>query len=163
MKATEKGNLNENLSIHIWKLSIGSTLSWELSKMLGSVHPYLAPLTVILTLQTTIDKTVSVSITRLIGTILGIIVTVLFASNITINGWRLGVLMFLGCFIAKFLKFDKKVINQVALTILLVFLFGQSIHYPLDRIRDTLVGAIVACSIQLAWFGFVSKKNVAKS
>lgn len=63
----------------------------------------------------------------------------------------------------EFLKFDKKVLNQVALTILLVFFFGQSKHYPLDRIRDTIVGAIVALSIQLAWFHLSSKKNAEES
>lgn len=163
MKDTKKEITNENLSILIWKLTIGSTLSWELSKMLGSEHPYLAPLTVILTIQSSFDKTVGVSLTRLIGTILGILITVLFASHMTINGWRLGILILIGCFIAKYLNFDEKTLHQVALTILLVFLFEQSKHYPLDRVRDTLVGVLVAGFIQFVWFRLVLKKHLVRS
>lgn len=155
---------NENLSILIWKMSIGSTLSWEISKLLGSDHPYLAPLSVILSIQSTIDKTVSLSIKRVIGTIIGTSVTVLVASHMTMNGWSLGLLILLGCFIAKYLKFDKKVLHQVALTILFVFVFEhQSKHYAIDRIRDTLIGVLVAGIIQLVWFGLILRKKVTQS
>lgn len=36
MNVTTHQNSNESLSILIWKLSIGSTLSWEISRLLGS-------------------------------------------------------------------------------------------------------------------------------
>lgn len=63
----------KDLSILAWKLAIGSALSWEISKLFGSDHPYLAPLSVILTIQSTVDKTVSLSIKRMIGTVIGIL------------------------------------------------------------------------------------------
>lgn len=156
MKAMKTGTSGEDLSILIWKLSIGSTLSWELAKLFGSDHPYLAPLSVILTLQSTMDKTVSLSIKRVMGTIIGIVVTVLIASHMTVNGWNLGLLILLGCFVAKYLKLDKKVLHQVALTILFVFVFEhQSNQYAFDRMRDTLVGVLVAGIIQLVWFRLI--------
>jgi hypothetical protein len=37
--------------ILIAKISLASGVSWELAKMLGSKHPYLAPLTVILFIE----------------------------------------------------------------------------------------------------------------
>jgi uncharacterized membrane protein YgaE (UPF0421/DUF939 family) len=152
---------NENLSILIWKLSIGSTLSWELSKLLGSDHPYLAPLSVILCLQSTFDKTVSLSLKRIMGTIIGIIVTVLIASHLTINGWTLGLIILLGCYIANYLKFDKMVLHQVAITVLFVFAFEhQTKHYAIDRMRDTLVGVLVAGMIQIIWLNLIKKKVI---
>lgn len=39
----------------ITKIALASGLSWELAKMLGSKHPYLAPLTVILSIQETVQ------------------------------------------------------------------------------------------------------------
>jgi uncharacterized membrane protein YgaE (UPF0421/DUF939 family) len=150
---------NENISILIWKLTIGSALSWEVAKLMGSDHPYLAPLSVILSLQSTMDKTVSLSIKRVIGTMIGIIVTVLVASHLSVNGWTLGLLILIGCFIAKYLKLDKKVIHQVALTVLFVFSFEhQTKHYAIDRMRDTLIGVLVAGIIQIVWFRLFLKK-----
>jgi uncharacterized membrane protein YgaE (UPF0421/DUF939 family) len=161
MEVTEKENSNENSTNLIWKLSIGSILSWELSKAFGSAHPYLAPLSVILTLQSTIDKTVNLSIKRVIGTMIGIFVTVLIADYLPLEGWSLGILILIGCYITKIMKFDKKVIHQVALTILFVFVFEhQSKNYAIDRLRDTLVGVLVAGVIQLVWFRLVYRKNV---
>jgi uncharacterized membrane protein YgaE (UPF0421/DUF939 family) len=162
MQDTE--NSSENLTHLIWKLTIGSILSWELSKALGSDHPYLAPLSVILTIQSTTDKTVSLSIKRVVGTMIGIIVTVLIASYLPVSGWSLGLLILIGCYITKFLKFDKKVVHQVALTILFVFVFEhQSKQYAIDRMRDTLVGILVAGIIQLVWSRLIVRKYLSQS
>ncbi|WP_052352855.1 FUSC family protein [Neobacillus dielmonensis] len=161
METSKKDMTNQNLSILIWKLSVGSALAWEISKLLGSDHPYLAPLSVILTIQSTMDKTVSLSIKRVIGTVIGIFVAVLVASHLTVNGWNLGLLILLGCYIAKFLNFDKKVLHQVALTILFVFVFEhQTKHYAIDRIRDTLIGVLTAGVIQLIYSGLIARKKI---
>lgn len=153
-------NFSNDLSILAWKLSIGSAISWELSKLLGSDHPYLAPLSVILTIQSTVDKTVSLSIKRMIGTIIGILITVLIARHLTISGWSLGMLILLGCYVSIYLKLDKKVLHQVSLTILFVFVFEhQTKNYAIDRLRDTLIGVLVAGILQLFWFHFISRKN----
>jgi len=154
---------NENYSILIWQLAIGSTLAWEIAKLLGSDHPYLAPLSVILCLHTTLNKTVSLSIKRVFGTMIGILVTVLISTHIKINGLNLGLLILLGGFITKWLKFDKIVIHQVALTILFVFVLEhQTKHYAIDRMRDTLVGVVVAYLIQVVWFRVFLKNKSQK-
>ncbi|MBB6447112.1 FUSC family protein [Bacillus benzoevorans] len=151
---------NKNLSILAWKLAIGSTLAWELAKLLGSDHPYLAPLSVILTIQSTMDKTVSLSIKRMMGTIIGIFVTLLIAKHLPVSGWSLGILILLGCYISIYLKLDKKILHQVALTILFVFVFEhQSKQYATDRLRDTLIGVLLAGILQLVWSRFISRKT----
>ncbi|MCM3587848.1 aromatic acid exporter family protein [Mesobacillus maritimus] len=151
---------NKSLSILAWKLSIGSALSWEVAKLLGSDHPYLAPLSVILTIQSTIDKTVSLSIKRFIGTVIGILVTVMLARHLTVSGWGLGILILLGCYISIFLKLDKKILHQVSLTILFVYVFEhQSKQYATDRLRDTLIGILISGIIQLLFFRLTSRKT----
>ncbi|WP_313798554.1 FUSC family protein [Cytobacillus sp.] len=133
-------------------MAIGSTLAWELAKFLGSEHPYLAPLSIILCLHSTLNKTVGLSIKRVFGTMIGIIVTVLISSHIKVSGINLGLLILLGCFIAKWLKFDKIVIHQVAITILFVFVLEhQEKNYAIDRMRDTLVGVVAAVLVQMIW------------
>ncbi|GKU82618.1 aromatic acid exporter family protein [Niallia sp. NCCP-28] len=155
---------NENLTALIWKLAIGSTLSWELAKLLGSHHPYLAPLSVILCLQSTMNQTITLSVKRLIGTVIGIFLTVLIAKKLSVNGWNLGLLILIGGLSTKYLKSDKVTIHQVALTILFVFVFEQQTqHYAIDRMRDTMIGLAVGIIIQIVWFQFILtlKKRVS--
>lgn len=160
MELQKKQFFNKDLTILAWKLSIGSILSWELSKLLGSHHPYLSPLSVILTIQSTMDKTINLSIKRMMGTIIGLIVTVFIARHLPIEGWSLGILILLGCYVSMFLKLDKKVLHQVSITVLFVFVFEhQSKNYAMDRLRDTLIGVLVAGILQFVWFRIFSRKT----
>ncbi|WP_342042264.1 hypothetical protein [Bacillus sp. OTU2372] len=34
----------ENKTVLIWKIGAASALSWEIAKLAGSTHPYLAPI-----------------------------------------------------------------------------------------------------------------------
>ncbi|MGG2027196.1 aromatic acid exporter family protein [Gottfriedia sp. S16(2024)] len=160
MEETQSLNSSENITSLIWKLSIGSTLAWEISNFFGSSHPYLGPVSLILTIQSTMDKTINLSIKRVIGTMIGIGITVIIASYLKVTGWNLGLLILFGTYIAKFLKLDKKVLHQVALTILFVFAFEhQSKDYAMDRMRDTLVGVLTAGLIQVIWSSLISRKK----
>ncbi|MFF2878531.1 aromatic acid exporter family protein [Gottfriedia sp. NPDC057991] len=163
MEETQSQNPSENITSLIWKLSIGSALAWEFSKFFGSSHPYLGPVSLILTVQSTMDKTISLSIKRVIGTMIGIGITVIIASYLKVTGWNLGLLILIGTYIAKYLKLDKKVLHQVALTILFVFAFEhQSKDYAMDRMRDTLVGVLTAGLIQIIWSSLISRKKELK-
>jgi uncharacterized membrane protein YccC len=106
------------------------------------------------------EKTVTLSVKRMIGTIIGIFVAVLIASYLSVNGWNLGLLVLLGGYIAKFLKFDKKVLHQVALTVLFVFVFEhQTKNYAIDRMRDTFIGVLLASFIQIISDRLMRKKE----
>jgi uncharacterized membrane protein YgaE (UPF0421/DUF939 family) len=149
---------NENFTALIWKLAVGSALSWEIAKLFGSDYPYLAPISVILCLRSTPSKTAKMSIHRVTGTIIGIFITVLAASHINVNGGTLGLLILLGCFITKWIKLDKVVVHQVALTILFVFALEHKMkHFAMDRIKDTLIGVVVVAIIQLTWTRLFSR------
>lgn len=160
MEETKSLNPADQLTSLILKLSIGSTLAWEISKFFGSSHPYLGPVSLILTIQSTMDKTISLSIKRVIGTMIGIGITVIITSYLKVTGWNLGLLILIGTYIAKYLKLDKKVLHQVALTILFVFAYEhQSKDYAMDRMRDTLVGVLTAGLIQFVWSSILSRKK----
>lgn len=140
----------QNKALLIWKMAVASTISWQIAKIAGSHHPYFAPISVILCMQSTINRSIRFSYHRMAGTIIGISVTVLAAPYINVTSWTIGILILIGCFIAKWLKSDETAIHQVALTILLVFVVGQKAgDYPIDRFRDTLIGAIIAVIIHM--------------
>lgn len=153
---------NESFSNAIWKIAIGSALSWEISQLLGSKHPYLAPLSVILCIQATTDKTLSIAVQRIIGTIIGIPIVVVIAKHLSITGWNLGILILLGGYISKWLKLDQHILHQIAITILFVFVFEkQTKHYAIDRLNDTLVGVLVAVLLQYIWLKLQGKQIIS--
>lgn len=154
----------DSFSNLIWKLAIGSFLSWEISRLLGSEHPYLAPLSVIICIQATKDKTISLAIQRVIGTIVGIPIVVIAANHLHINGVNLGLLILLGGYMSKWLRLDKQIMHQVALTILLVFVFEKRTeHYAFDRLNDTLIGVFVAVFLQSIWLSLNFKRKQSHS
>jgi uncharacterized membrane protein YgaE (UPF0421/DUF939 family) len=137
----------------VWKVPLASSLSWELAEWAGSRHPYLAPLTVILSIQLTVDKSIQFAWQRVLGTIAGVLFTVWIAPLIGINGWSIGLLLFVGALIVTWLKLDHVILVQVALSILLVMYFQSKMpSYHLDRIRDTIIGAAVAIVIHMMLF-----------
>ncbi|MEI4827866.1 FUSC family protein [Bacillus sp. FJAT-53711] len=148
----QKTGLRKGL-ILITKIALASGLSWELAKMLGSKHPYLAPLTVILSMQETVQHSATYAFYRIIGTIFGISITVFIVSHLEVNGWTIGLLLLGGMLIPVILRVHKTIIHQVALTILLVFVFvHKTSYYVSDRIRDTIVGALIAIIIHMLIF-----------
>lgn len=154
----------ENKTILIWKIAIASALSWEAAKLAGSDHPYLAPLSVILCLQTTVIQAIQYSYHRMVGTVIGIVVTMFAAPYISVNGWMIGLLILIGCFITKWLKRDESALHQVALTVLLVFVMEhKSGDYFIDRFRDTLIGAMMAVMIHMLFYPPNFTKQAADS
>ncbi|PTY78034.1 hypothetical protein B5V89_11195 [Heyndrickxia sporothermodurans] len=152
----------ENKSLVIWKMAIATALSWELAKFTGSHHPYLAPLTVILCMKPLLNQTILFAFYRFIGTVFGIILVIMVAKSLQLNGLTLGILILSGGFIAKWFKLDMNAIEQVALTILLVFVFEQkSEHYAFDRIKDMLIGAAVAIIVNVYIFPSTFVKRAA--
>ncbi len=134
-------------------MAIASAVAWEAAKLVGSDHPYLAPLSVILCLRPTIDQSIRFSFHRIAGTAIGVMLTSYLVSHLPMNGWMLGLLLLGGTYIAKWLRIDVTVLHQVALTILLVFTFERnSKDYAFDRIIDTVIGVIIAILVHMFLF-----------
>ncbi|MFD0710779.1 aromatic acid exporter family protein [Paenibacillus sp. GCM10027626] len=137
----------------IWKTPLAAALSWELAEWAGSKHPYLAPLTVILSIQLTVDKSLKFAWQRILGTVAGVLFTASIAPYIGLNGWSIGLLLLVGALIVMWLKLEHAIMIQIALSILMVMYFQSKMpSYPLDRIRDTVIGAIVAILIHILIF-----------
>jgi uncharacterized membrane protein YgaE (UPF0421/DUF939 family) len=124
------------LILFILKMSAASGMAWELAKLAGSKHPYLAPLSVILCVQTTILQSVQYSLHRLLGTVIGVLLTIWAVDVLSLNGWTLAMLIALVSAAALLLRRNESNIHEVALSVLLVFSMQKhSNHYGFDRIH----------------------------
>ncbi|WP_027409385.1 FUSC family protein [Anoxybacteroides tepidamans] len=151
-KRTQRFALIKGIAL-IAKMALASGLAWKLAKILGSKHPYLAPLTVILSMQETVIYSATYALYRIIGTVFGVAVTFFIVSHLQVNGWTIGGLLFGGMLIPVIFRVHKTIIHQVALTILLVFVFAhKTSDYSFDRIRDTIVGAITVLFVHMILF-----------
>ncbi|WAH38730.1 FUSC family protein [Alicyclobacillus dauci] len=148
----EKSSFLERTGI-VWKTTLGSVIAWEAARLLGSKHPYLAPLTLILCIQTTIGQSLRFSLYRCVGTVIGVLLIGFFAKGIPVTAWALGIALFISTSLMKLLRMNDTIIHQVALSILFVLYFeSHSAGYAWDRARDTLIGSLVAVVFVTVFF-----------
>lgn len=137
----------------VWKMALGSIIVWELARLTGSRHPYLAPLTLILCLQATALKSVRYALYRSVGTVIGVLIIGTFAKSIPVNAWALGIALFMTAVLMKIFRANDMLIHQVALSILFVLYFEHhSSGYAWDRAKDTLIGAIIGVAFVIFLF-----------
>jgi uncharacterized membrane protein YgaE (UPF0421/DUF939 family) len=148
----------------VWKTTLGSVLAWELARWSGSTHPYLAPLTLILCLHTTIGQSLEFAWQRSVGTVMGVLIIGLFAHELPMTAWMLGLVLFCSTAVMKALGLNDKVIHQIALSVLFVWYFEQhSPGYGWDRAKDTVIGAVVAVVFALLVAPPNQSKQAAKN
>nr|WP_254119569.1 FUSC family protein [Bacillus sp. FJAT-29790] len=129
---------------------VGSAISWELAVLFGSKHPYLAPISLILCLQATIIKSIRFAIARIVGTIVGVASVFIFASSYHVNGWTIAMIMLISLVFPLILGANSTILHQIALSVLLVFTFLHKMHgYGIDRIRDSVIGVIIAVLLHI--------------
>ncbi|WP_312092943.1 FUSC family protein [Niallia sp.] len=141
------------ITILVIKIAIGSAIAYQVSKLLGLSHSYLAPLSLILCLQPSLDQSVQFSFRRVVGTIIGVVMTTFIIQYVPLTSWMLGVLLLVGTGIAMACKLNAVILHQVALSILLVFALEKNAgDYGMDRITGTFIGSIIAVFFQLVIF-----------
>lgn len=134
-------------------LAIATGLSWQLAEAAGSAHPYLAPVAVLLAMQSTSFNTLKSAGTRVGGTILGVLLTSYMAQWVGLHGWSVGLSVLVSAGLVSLLRMGDAMVLQAGLSAPLVLdLALTAKSYPLDRIRDTLIGAAVALVLRLLVF-----------
>nr|WP_260440163.1 FUSC family protein [Cohnella lubricantis] len=132
------------------KMALASGIAWELAKLAGSKHPFLAPVSVILCMQPSVQQTLQFSLYRVAGTVIGVILTVIASIWLPLASWSMALLIVFGCALSLAAERHPTLIREVALSVVLVLeLQRQSESYAIDRIRDTFIGVGVALVLHL--------------
>jgi uncharacterized membrane protein YgaE (UPF0421/DUF939 family) len=137
----------------IWKTGLAAAIAWDAAQLFVSKHPFFAPLAAVLCLQVTVEDSIKKGYQRIAGIVGGIIIADFITRFFIINDWSIALLICLGLGISALFKWDSAIASQVAVTGLLVVTAGAgSSSYVIDRIVETVIGAIISILVNMFIF-----------
>ncbi|UUZ79862.1 aromatic acid exporter family protein [Paenibacillus sp. P26] len=137
----------------IWKTGLAAAIAWDVGQLFVSKHPFFAPLAAILCMQITVEDSIKKGYQRIAGIVGGIIIADIITRLFIISDWSIALLVCLGLGISALFKWNGAIASQFGVTVLLVVTVGAgSSSYGIDRIVETLVGALISILINMLIF-----------
>jgi uncharacterized membrane protein YgaE (UPF0421/DUF939 family) len=126
------------------KTTLAAVLAYLLAvALLGTeVQPLLAPLTALLVAQVTVFRTVTSGVERVGSVVAGVLVAVLLSQVVGLNWWSLGITIFVSLVIGRVLHLGDHTLEVPISAMLVLAVTGQARIAALDRVAETLVGAV---------------------
>jgi uncharacterized membrane protein YgaE (UPF0421/DUF939 family) len=134
----------------VLKTALAAGLAWQLGQLLlGIPNPYLAPLAAVLVMQITIAESVTAAGQRLFGVIVGVIIALAFSSRLGVSAGSIALLVLVALAVGTRLRLGPQGVSQVAVSALLVMVVAVEprVGFALDRVAETIVGAIVGLAV----------------
>jgi hypothetical protein len=128
------------------KAAVAAGVAWAVA-LVVSPHsrPYFAPLAVILIVQPTVYDSLSRAFQRVIGVVLGVAAALVVGHFLTLSGWSIAIIIFVGLLLGWGLRLGPQGVVQVPVSALLVFAVGSATPgYGGRRVLDTLIGSGIA-------------------
>ncbi|MCZ8515980.1 aromatic acid exporter family protein [Paenibacillus filicis] len=136
----------------IWKAALAAGLSWDAAGLIGSKHPFFAPLAAILCLQITVEDSLTQALQRITGIVGGVFIADLFVRSMGVHDWSIALVVLLGMGLATWFNMGDKAVSQVGVTAVLILTVGPvggDVTYGIDRIVETVVGALIAVLLNM--------------
>jgi Aromatic acid exporter family member 1 len=126
------------------KTALAAVLAYLLAvALLGSQPaPLLAPLTALLVAQVTVFRTVTSGVERVGSVVAGVLVAVLISQVVGLTWWSLGITIFVSLVIGRVLHLGDHTLEVPVSAMLVLAVAGQAGTAALDRVGETLVGAV---------------------
>jgi len=142
-----------NRTSSIWKTAIAAGLAWYIATLTGTDRPYFAPLAAILCLQVTVAESVWKGYQRLLGITVGVILAEFMTQTWGVHAWSIALLVFIGTGLASLFRFGDQAVPQVGVSAMMVMTVGGGHYaYALDRVGDTIIGAVVSIIVNMFVF-----------
>ncbi len=131
------------------RIAVAATLAYLVSLPLtGHGAPVLAPLTALLISQATVHKSLISGGRRVLGVIAGVVIAAFVSSLIGLTWWSIGLAVFSALLLGALLRLGD-VVNEVAVTALLVLAVSGQRDFAFDRLWETLIGAGVGIAVNV--------------
>jgi uncharacterized membrane protein YgaE (UPF0421/DUF939 family) len=126
------------------KTTLAAVLAYLLAvALLGNdVPPLLAPLTALLVAQVTVFATVTSGVERVGSVVAGVLVAVLLSRVVGLTWWSLGITIFVSLVIGRVLHLGDHTLEVPISAMLVLAVTGPARIAALDRVAETLVGAV---------------------
>jgi uncharacterized membrane protein YgaE (UPF0421/DUF939 family) len=126
------------------KATLAAVLAYLVAvAMLGNdVPPLLAPLTALLVAQVTVFRTVTSGVERVGSVVAGVLVAVLISKVVGLTWWSLGITILVSLVIGRVLHLGEHTLEVPISAMLVLAVAGQAGTAALDRVAETLVGAV---------------------
>jgi len=126
------------------KATLAAVLAYVLAvAMLGNaVPPLLAPLTALLVAQVTVFRTVTSGVERVGSVVAGVLVAVLLSQVVGLTWWSLGIVIFASLVLGRLLHLGEHTLEVPISAMLVLAVTGQAGTAALDRVAETLIGAV---------------------
>jgi uncharacterized membrane protein YgaE (UPF0421/DUF939 family) len=138
--------------LQVAKSAIATIVAWLVAGALFPEHlPVFAAIAALLVVQPSLNQSVSKAIERTVGVVAGVIVASVLALAFGQTTWVILTAIAAALLIAWLLKMTTGTSNQVAISALLVLGLGAATPgYAVDRVLETIIGAVIGFVVNLA-------------
>ncbi len=138
--------------LQVVKTSVAGIAAWLLSSLLlGQPLPIFAAIAALLVVQPSVTQSLAKGIERSIGVIVGVVLAYLAGAAFGTSSWVVFALIVVSLLVAWALKLNPGSSNQIPISAMLVIALGaQTPGYAVDRILETVIGAVVGLLVNAA-------------
>jgi len=138
--------------LQVAKSAIATIVAWLVAGALFPAHlPVFAAIAALLVVQPSLNQSVSKAIERTVGVLAGVVVASLLALAFGQTTWVILTAIAAALLIAWLLKMTTGTSSQVAISALLVLGLGAATPgYAVDRVLETIIGAVIGFVVNLA-------------
>ncbi len=135
--------------LQVLKTSVAAVASWLLSALLlGQSAPIFAAIAALLVVQPSVNQSVAKGVERSIGVILGVLLAYVAGLVFGDATWVVLSIIVVSLLLAWALRLTPGSSNQIPISAMLVLVLGsQSAGYAIDRVLETVIGAVVGLAV----------------
>ncbi|WP_225847197.1 aromatic acid exporter family protein [Streptomyces sp. HPF1205] len=139
----------EPAAVQILRSTAASVIAYAVAVwLLPHPAPLTAPLTALLVVQVTLYSTVTTGIRRITAVVVGVAIAIGFSALVGLSWWSLGLIILTGLLVGRVVRVGEFE-AEVAISAMLVLGVTRVANTALDRIWETLIGAVVGLLFNL--------------
>lgn len=137
--------------LQVLKTSAAAIIAWLLAALIvGQPLPIFAAIAALLVVQPSVNQSVTKGLERSLGVITGVLIATLAGLAFGDATWVILIVIVASLVVAWALRLGPGSTNQIPISAMLVLALGAGVpHYALDRIVETVIGAVVGLLINL--------------
>jgi uncharacterized membrane protein YgaE (UPF0421/DUF939 family) len=138
--------------LQVAKSAVATVAAWLIAgALIPGPPPVFAAIAALLVVQPSLNQSLTKAIERSVGVIAGVVIASILGIVLGTGTWVILLATVVALLVAWALKMTAGTANQVAISALLVLAFGTATpSYALDRVLETLIGAVIGILVNLA-------------